>query len=102
MEYRILFAPEVHGHLDALTAQQRSTVLDAIGVHLRHEPTVETRNRKPMDPDRRAFIAPWELRVQNLRVYYAVKDGPEPMVVIVAVGVKVRNQIRIGGKDVGP
>ena len=67
-----------------------------------HEPTRKTRNRKPMDPDRRAFIAPWELRAGNLRVYYAVEDVPSPRVVIVAVGIKVRERLRIGGKDVEP
>jgi hypothetical protein len=55
-----------------------------------------------MDPDKRAFIAPWELRVGNLRVYYAVEDTPSARVVIVAVGIKVRERLRVGGKDVAP
>ncbi len=41
-------------------------------------------------------LAPWELRIGNLRVYYDVEEEPEPMVAIRAVGVKVRNRIRIG------
>ena len=41
-------------------------------------------------------IAPWELRVGNLRVYYDVEEGPEPVVNIRAVGLKERNRIRIG------
>jgi hypothetical protein len=41
-------------------------------------------------------IAPWELRMGNLRVYYDVEDEPEPVVYIRAVGVKLRNQVRIG------
>lgn len=56
-------------------------------------------------------IAPWELRVGNLRVYYHVLevgpkfegnefDLPEAIVVVVAVGVKYRNRVRIGGEDV--
>jgi len=55
-----------------------------------------------MDPDKRAFIAPWELRAGNLRVCYAVDDLPSPKVVIVAVGTKIRERLRIGGKDVEP
>jgi hypothetical protein len=35
-------------------------------------------------------------------VYYAVEDVPSPRVVIVAVGVKVRERLFIGGKDVEP
>ncbi len=41
-------------------------------------------------------VAPWELRVGTLRVYYDVVDDPEPVVYIRAVGVKERNRIRIG------
>jgi hypothetical protein len=35
-------------------------------------------------------------------VYYAVEDVPSPTVVIVAVGVKVRERLLIGGKGVEP
>ena len=31
-----------------------------------HQPAVEMRNRKPMRPNP---VAPWELRIGNLRVY---------------------------------
>ena len=55
-----------------------------------------------MDPDKRMLIAPWELRVGHLRVYYAVEEKPEPVVVIVAVGIKVRERVRIAGKDLKP
>jgi mRNA-degrading endonuclease RelE of RelBE toxin-antitoxin system len=58
-----------------------------------HQPNVETRNRKPMRPNP---LAPWELRIGNLRVYYDVEEDPEPVVYIRAVGVKERNRVRIG------
>jgi hypothetical protein len=41
-------------------------------------------------------VAPWELRIGSLRVYYEAYDEPEPMVSILAVGVKERNRVRIG------
>jgi hypothetical protein len=44
-------------------------------------------------------LALWELRVGNLRVYYDVEEEPEQAVLIRAVGVKVRNVLRIGGKE---
>jgi hypothetical protein len=100
--YEIRFADDTDEHLDALTAGQRAAVWEAIARQLLHEPTLKTRNRKPMDPDKRAFIAPWELRVGNLRVYHAVEAMPSPRVVIVAVGIKLRERLRIGGKDVEP
>jgi hypothetical protein len=33
-------------------------------------------------------LAPWELRVGKLRIYYDVESEPEPRVLIAAVGVK--------------
>ena len=57
------------------------------------DPRVETRNRKPMRPNP---LAPWELRLGSLRVYFDVVIEPEPVVVILAVGVKERNSVPIG------
>ncbi len=45
-------------------------------------------------------VAPWELRLGNLRIYYDIGVEPEPFVVILAVGVKKRNRIYIGGKEI--
>ena len=100
MAYDTRFADEVSQHLDALTAGQKKAVFAAIEKQLLHEPTRKTRNRKPMDPDKRAYVAPWELRAGDLRVYYAVEEDPKPTVVIVAVGIKIRERVRIAGKDV--
>ena len=41
MAYRIEFTPEAVEHLAQLAARQKSSVLDAIEVQLKHEPTVE-------------------------------------------------------------
>jgi len=41
-------------------------------------------------------VAPWELRIANLRVYYDVEEKPEAVVFIRAVGVKQRNRVRVG------
>jgi len=68
-------------------------VLDSVEEQLEHQPTVETRNRKPMRPNP---VAPWELRIGDLRVYYDVRDEPERIVYIRAVGIKERNRVRIG------
>jgi len=76
-----------------LTARQQRIVVDTVDRQLLNEPRTETRNRKPMRPNP---IAPWELRIGSLRVYYEVDEDPTPKVVILAVGVKQRNQVRIG------
>ena len=91
--YLIEFTPEAVEHLAELTARQRASVLDAIDVQLKHEPTVETRNRKRMRPNP---LAPWELRVGSARVYYETVTEPRALVTIRAIGMKYRERIRIG------
>ena len=97
MSYEIQFAESVKSHLEILTTAQRKAVLHAIGIQLAHEPPKETRNRKPLRPNP---IAPWELRVGALRVFYDVVEGPQPLVNVLAVGVKTRSQLQIGGQEV--
>lgn len=93
MAYSIDYSPEAEEHLGRLTARQQRLVLDAVDRQLTYEPYKETRNRKPMRPNP---LAPWELRIGSLRVYYEAYDEPEPRVSILAVGVKERNRVRIG------
>ena len=93
MRFHIEYSPEAEDHLRVLTVRQQRAVLDAADAQLSHEPTVETRNRKPMRPNP---LAPWELRVGKLRVYYDVDAEQTRTVYIRAVGVKERNQVRIG------
>ena len=97
MPYQIEFAKAVKSHLDGLAAGQRSTVLEAIERQLTNEPSKETRNRKPLRPNP---VAPWELRVQQLRAFYEVNEGPPPVVQILAVGLKTRGTLRIGGEEI--
>jgi mRNA-degrading endonuclease RelE of RelBE toxin-antitoxin system len=93
MRFRIEYAPATISHLKALTARQQSIVLAGAARYLSVDPNVETRNRKPM---RLNPVAAWELRLGNLRVYFDVVIEPEPVVVVLAVGVKQRNAVRIG------
>lgn len=95
MKFRIDYAPATVSHLTALTPRQRATALDGIARHLFVDPMVETRHRKPM---RSNPLAPWELRPGNLRVYFDVVSEPEPVVEVLAIGVKDRNRVRIGKK----
>jgi hypothetical protein len=44
-------------------------------------------------------LAPWELRIGSLRIYYDVEEEPEQKVLVRAVGIKERNRVRIGGKE---
>ncbi|MGL5083795.1 MAG: type II toxin-antitoxin system RelE/ParE family toxin [Microcoleaceae cyanobacterium] len=82
-------------HLRYLTARQQAIILDTVDEQLMYQPTVETKNRKPMRPN---LLAPWELRIGDLRVYYDVEEEPEAVVYINAVGIKERSQVRIAGE----
>jgi len=48
-------------------------------------------------------VAPWELRVGDYRVFYDVEPGAEeaekPGVVVLAIGLKTRNRVWIGGEE---
>ncbi len=97
MRYSIEYSPETEQHLSVLAVYQRNIVFDEVDRQLMYEPTVETRNRKPMRPNP---VAPWELRIGMLRAYYNVVDAPEPTVVVLAVGIKIHNRLYIGGEEV--
>jgi len=94
--YTVEFAESVEGHFRTLTVRQRVTILDAIDRQLLHEPLKETRHRKPLRPNP---IAPWELRVGQLRVFYEVAGAESGLGRILAVGRKRRNALIIGGKE---
>ena len=64
---------------------------------VRQNPHASIRESKVL---RANAVAPWELRIGDLRVYYEVKVDPERVVVVKAVGVKVRNRVLIGGEEV--
>ena len=93
MPYRIEYSPDAEEHMRTLTSRQQAIILETVERQLTHQPTTETRNRKPMRPNP---VAPWELRIGNLRVYYDVEHEPEAAVYVRAVGVKQRNRVRIG------
>ena len=97
MPYTVEFAESVEDHLRALTARDRATTLAAIERQLVHEPLKETRNRKPLRPNP---VAPWELRVGELRVFYEVLDSDTGVVRVLAVGRKRRDTLMIGGEEI--
>jgi mRNA-degrading endonuclease RelE of RelBE toxin-antitoxin system len=96
LPYRIEYSPSAVEHLRALRVGQQRAVLDSVDEQLRHQPSLETKNRKPMRPNP---VAPWELRIGTLRVYYEI-EAAETAVRILAVGVKERDVVRIGGETI--
>ncbi len=99
MSYQIEFAESVKHLLRSLSAEQHQRVFNAIEKQLVHQPTVETRNRKPLRPNP---LAPWELRVGDLRIFYEVSPEYPNTVQVLAIGWKEGNRLLIGDRLVEP
>jgi mRNA-degrading endonuclease RelE of RelBE toxin-antitoxin system len=96
MTFDIDFSDRARDNLKGFRKRDQQIIVDAIDVQLTDEPARPTRNRKPLGDNP---LAPWELRVGNLRIFYDVHVH-EGTVVIVAVGHKVHNKLFIGGEEI--
>jgi mRNA-degrading endonuclease RelE of RelBE toxin-antitoxin system len=95
--FEIEVTREAEAHLAGLPARDRAIVFEAAARRLAYEPIVENRNRKRLRPNP---LAPWELRIGRLRVYFDVEEEPRRVVTIQAVGIKDRSRLLIGGEEV--
>jgi mRNA-degrading endonuclease RelE of RelBE toxin-antitoxin system len=99
--FTLTYDPEVSGHLDAIETKYHSLIRSEIETQVRFEAETPTRNRKPLER-LIALGARWELRLgpgNRFRVYYRV-DEDLRQVRILAIAVKERNRIYIGGEEV--
>jgi mRNA-degrading endonuclease RelE of RelBE toxin-antitoxin system len=99
--FELVYAPQVKEHMKAIERKYYGLIRQEIEAQLQFESEVETRNRKPL---RRAvaFEAEWEIRIgpnNRFRVFYEV-DRKAGVVYILAIGVKVRDRLHIGGEEV--
>lgn len=99
--FELIYDIEFVAQMQFIERKYHSFIRTTIEQQLIFEPNVETRNRKILT---RAsdFGARWELRFganNQFRVFYSVY--PEKAEVhILAIGVKVRERLYIGGKEV--
>ncbi len=99
-QFALVYADEVRGHLRAIEAKYHSLIHSEIEGQLLFEPETETRNRKPLQRPV-SFGAQWELRLgpkNRFRVFYQV-HAESREVRILAVGVKDRDRLLIGGEE---
>jgi mRNA-degrading endonuclease RelE of RelBE toxin-antitoxin system len=99
-KWTLSFAPEAIEHLDRIDFKYHGLLRRTINEQLTYTPIAETRNRKPLDQPA-PFGASWELRCgpdNRFRVFYEV-DAAAHEVRILAVGVKDRNRLLIGGEE---
>jgi hypothetical protein len=97
----LLYDPQVTNHLRAIETKYHPLIRANIEQKLQFEPAVETRNRKPLTRPS-SLQGEWEIRfgpANRFRVFYAV-DAERREVEILAVGVKQRGRLTIGGQEV--
>jgi len=99
-QFTLSLAPEAVEHLDRIESKHHGLLRRTIREQLTHTPAVETRNRKPLEQPA-PFEASWELRCgpgNRFRVFYEV-DSASKTVRVLAIGVKDRNRLLIGGEE---
>ena len=102
-KFALVFAPETVEHLDAIESKHHGSIERTTDEQLGYSPERSTRNRKLLD-EPGPYGATWELRFgpQNrFRVFYEV-DAAAREVHVLAIGVKERNRLFIGGKEYSP
>src|SRR5438132_8025526 len=99
-KFALSFAPEAIEHLDLIESKYHGLLRRTIKEQLTYTPTEETRNRKPLEQPA-PFEASWELRCgpgNRFRVFYDV-DSDAQTVWVLAIGVKDRGRLIIGGEE---
>lgn len=99
--YTLIYAPAVKDHLRAIDAKHHALIRQKIEEQLKFDPSVETKNRKPLRQPA-AFAAEWEIRFgpgNRFRVLYEIEEA-ERKVLILAIGEKDGNRLFISGKEI--
>jgi hypothetical protein len=97
--YELIYDFEVRRHVSKIPQKYHRFIRGQIKDRLRYEPESETRNRKPLSRPS-VFGSAWELRFgpdNRFRVFYRVNQEAR-QVYILAVGIKVKNQLFVGGE----
>jgi mRNA-degrading endonuclease RelE of RelBE toxin-antitoxin system len=93
--YEIEYTARAVEDLKCFKRHEQQQIVGGIDVQLRYEPTVETRNRKRMQPN---SFATWELRIEEFRALYNV-DEQVLIVEIEHIGEKRGNTFFFRGKQ---
>ena len=94
MRYEVIFAPEAVEDIRCLKVYVRSTVRDAIEMFLRHTPTRVSKSRiKRLEGVSRPHF---RLRVDDVRVFYDVKESTVEILAIVSKS-KATTWLKRGG-----
>ena len=95
MKFEIKYTEDALEDLESFRKYDQTLILDTIERQLRDQPSLATRNRKRLRPNR---VSEWELRIGGFRVFYDVLED-EQLVKIVAVGYKDGSRLLIHGEE---
>lgn len=95
MRRRVVFKPQALEHLRWFPVRQQRLVTDGIRRHLvENDPGAETRNKFRLR--RPSTAADYELRLEDLRVFYRIEGS---VIFITVVGVKRGNTLIVRGEE---
>ncbi len=101
--YELMYAESALKQLAVIERRHHSLIRRAIEQHQRYEPNVRALNRKPLVKPSR-FGEAWELRCgpeNRFRIFYRVEEDLA-RVRILAMGLKIRAKLYIGGEEFTP
>lgn len=93
--FEIRISTEALEDLRVLRKADQKRAVEGIETHLAYEPSGGSRNRKHLRPNQ---LAEWKLRLGDLRIFGDV-DHEASIVKVVACGCKLRDRLRIRGKE---
>ncbi len=98
--YEPTYDPEVRRQVEKIEREYHSLIRQQIEAQLRHEPETETKNRKPLfRPSVLGSVRELRFGPDNrFRVFYRT-DRALRQVYILAIGVKIRDRLFIGGEE---
>lgn len=97
--YELVYDVEIRRHLSKIPRKYHAMIEKNTEGQLRYEPEVETKNRKPLSRPS-VLGSAWELRFgpdNCFRVFYRTNRETR-QVYVLAVGMKVRDQLIVGGE----
>ncbi len=94
--YNIQFSENALIDLESFRKFDQKIILAGIEQNLNHQPSTQTKNRKPLRPN---DLAKWELRIEHNRIFYDILEE-EKSVDVVAIGWKKHQKLFIRGEEV--
>jgi mRNA-degrading endonuclease RelE of RelBE toxin-antitoxin system len=95
VDYRIQLTESARADINYFETREQRIIVAGILAHLRTDAEIETRKKKRLRPNP---LAPWELRLEEFRVFYSIEESSN--LKVLAVGYKEHNELFIRGRRV--